>query len=235
MPNLRGLSISILLLALAAPAMAQTHPVAPPPQPPDAAKGPSLEETMKFIQDKLNGQGRVGYVYMVSNLKGINYRYYYVISDAQADAATCTLKLKETINLVIDPDAGTNYTEGGNQVTGDDLHRTLVETSTTPLRKVVSLTVQPLEEAANTNNARAAHPEITVQVNPPVFNLTLTAGDKDVQFHVESTRGKGKPSVGDNTGNSNSFTFQEEGLADRVAKAITHAVELCGGGSKDPF
>lgn len=29
--------------------------------------------------------------------------------------------------------------------------------------------------------------------------------------------------------------FQDASLADRVAKAITHAVELCGGGNKEPF
>lgn len=31
------------------------------------------------------------------------------------------------------------------------------------------------------------------------------------------------------------FEFMDAGLADRVAKAMTHAVELCGGGNKEPF
>ncbi len=31
------------------------------------------------------------------------------------------------------------------------------------------------------------------------------------------------------------FLFRDEEMANRVAKAMTHAIELCGGGSKDPF
>ena len=31
------------------------------------------------------------------------------------------------------------------------------------------------------------------------------------------------------------FMFLDETLANRVAKALIHAVELCGGGNKDPF
>ena len=33
----------------------------------------------------------------------------------------------------------------------------------------------------------------------------------------------------------NMFPFTNADLANRVAKAITHAVELCGGGNKDLF
>jgi hypothetical protein len=33
----------------------------------------------------------------------------------------------------------------------------------------------------------------------------------------------------------NWFPFTDADLADRVAKAITHAIELCGGGNKEPF
>ncbi len=34
---------------------------------------------------------------------------------------------------------------------------------------------------------------------------------------------------------SSVFPFTDPNLADRVAKALTHAVELCGGGNKEPF
>lgn len=38
------------------------------------------------------------------------------------------------------------------------------------------------------------------------------------------------------TGNAeNYFIFTDADTADRVAKAMVHAVELCGGGNKDPF
>jgi tetratricopeptide (TPR) repeat protein len=38
-----------------------------------------------------------------------------------------------------------------------------------------------------------------------------------------------------NVNSDNWFLFNDADLADRVAKAITHAIELCGGGNKDPF
>jgi hypothetical protein len=34
---------------------------------------------------------------------------------------------------------------------------------------------------------------------------------------------------------ANGFYFADEEMANRVAKALVHAVELCGGGNKDPF
>jgi hypothetical protein len=37
-------------------------------------------------------------------------------------------------------------------------------------------------------------------------------------------------------GNQNTgFYFLDEDVANRIAKAMVHAVELCGGGNKDPF
>jgi hypothetical protein len=36
-------------------------------------------------------------------------------------------------------------------------------------------------------------------------------------------------------GESVSLEFLDEEIANRIAKAMSHAVELCGGGSKDPF
>lgn len=78
---------------------------------------------MQFIQDKLNGQGQVGYVYTQSNLPGVTFRIHYTISNALADPAACTLRASITSFTEIDPDHGTTYSEGGVTVTGDDLRR----------------------------------------------------------------------------------------------------------------
>jgi hypothetical protein len=40
--------------------------------------------------------------------------------------------------------------------------------------------------------------------------------------------------AGDKTGEYG-FIFADEGIANRIAKVLTHAVELCGGGNKEPF
>jgi hypothetical protein len=53
----------------------------------------------------------------------------------------------------------------------------------------------------------------TVKVDPGVYRLTITW-----------------------LGGGQSFLFfRDEEIANRIAKAMNHAVELCGGGSKDPF
>jgi len=36
-------------------------------------------------------------------------------------------------------------------------------------------------------------------------------------------------------GGEKDFALYDESLANRIAKALVHAVELCGGGSKEPF
>jgi hypothetical protein len=35
-------------------------------------------------------------------------------------------------------------------------------------------------------------------------------------------------------GVENVFTFDDSALADRIARAMVHSVELCGGGQKSP-
>jgi hypothetical protein len=201
MPNLRGLSISILLLALAAPAMAQTHPVAPPPQPPDAApasSGPSLEVTLQFIADKINENGTINYVaFGQSTTDGSTFskKFSKTFSQARPDAAQCTVSyhFKEIIDgqKMSDLDAGV------------------------PLREVQDVVVMPLEQAITQSWAAGGHPEmVVISVSPPftvVKVRRLHGGDSNIEFADAS-------------------------FADRVAKAITHAVELCGGGEKpEPF
>jgi hypothetical protein len=69
------------------------------------------------------------------------------------------------------------------------------------------------------------------------------------QYQTESDASSGAPNIVTTATNpsltallvqkthngSNLFPFTNPELADRVAKAFTHAVELCGRGNKDPF
>ncbi len=72
-------------------ASARAQDVPPPPKPKD--NGPSLELTMKFIQDKLNGQGKVNYVSIwhdsVNNVVNQRGRVANTMSDVEANAASC--------------------------------------------------------------------------------------------------------------------------------------------------
>ena len=207
--------------------------VPPPPRPADS--GPSLADTMNFIQDKLNAQGRVGYVRTQSNLTGLTYRQFYTISNVVADPATCTLRKEETNNTQIEIEAGREYREGGKLLAGEDLVRTQVETSTVHLKDIKDLSVAPMQDEINRGFAQAAHPEISASITPEVFYLKLNGNGQVFTFHVVYTVGHQTPQTRESSSDADTLTIRDADTADRLAKAFTHAVELCGGGSKDPF
>ncbi len=221
------------LVVSGAPAQ-QKKSVPPPPKPKD--EGPSLEVTMKFIQDKMNDHGTVGFVMTRSNANGVLFRTYSLISEAAGDASTCTLQAKKKGTIKIEVPDGTTYNEGGKAVSGDDLRREMVYTSTSPFKDVVSIVVESAQDRDNRGAAEAAHPEITVSYTPAIYDLVLKGTKKDAfSFHSTYNKGKEPPQDKDSTGDITWFMFRDEDTANRVAKAMLHAVELCGGGNKDPF
>lgn len=83
-----------------------------------------------------------------------------------------------------------------------------------PFAKLVDVVVEPAPQESSEENARAGHPNwIGTSSNPAVTTLLARRPDNV----------------------SNTMFFTDANVADRVAKAMTHAIELCGGGSKDPF
>jgi hypothetical protein len=81
------------------------------------------------------------------------------------------------------------------------------------LRDVRDLVVLPADQEMKRSYAAAGHPTWDARVEPAMF--------------LVEAREAGNQSIG--------FYFPDEDMANRIAKALTHAVELCGGGSKDPF
>jgi hypothetical protein len=83
-----------------------------------------------------------------------------------------------------------------------------------PLNDVQNIVVKPFAQYQTEMNAIGGLPNfITTSTNPPLTALVVR-----------------RPH-----GLENWFPFTDADLADRVAKAITHAIELCGGGNKEPF
>jgi hypothetical protein len=87
-----------------------------------------------------------------------------------------------------------------------------MDTAGIPLKDVTEVVVTTMEQTLKESNSKAGHPELAFRVDPPVFVLEV--------------RQKIGPSF---------WYLYDESLASRIAKALVHAVELCGGGSKDPF
>jgi hypothetical protein len=228
-----SLAVAICLTVGASHAQ-EKKPVPPPPKPIDDR--PNLELTMKFIQDKLNDQDTVGYLYTRSNGSGALFRHHYLLSDVVADASTCTLRVKEKDNVQIEVTDGVTYQEGGKAVTGDELQRELFTTSTSLFKQVVSIEVDSAEDFWNRRTAESAHGDITFTFTPAVYNVTLNGTTQDAfSVHITATNGRQSPQNSETRSKQKTFVFRDEETANRVARAMTRAVELCGGGSKDRF
>ena len=80
-------------------------------------------------------------------------------------------------------------------------------------RRVEKLEVATAQDADNRAIARAGEKALTEKTEPVVYRLYVGYLGTGGMF----------------------LYFRDEEIANRVAKAMLHAVELCGGGSKDPF
>jgi hypothetical protein len=79
---------------------------------------------------------------------------------------------------------------------------------------VRDIAVMPVEQYQKEYDTAGGHPEFSYRIDPQVFALDVHRTDKG----------------------TNVFYFIDEQMANRVAKAMVHAVELCGGGAKpEPF
>ncbi|MGA7410097.1 MAG: hypothetical protein WBW33_06400 [Bryobacteraceae bacterium] len=167
----------------------------PPPPPPKKDDGPSIEDTMKFIEEKLTSVGKLNFiVYIHDNKAGSDWTNSRTIEIDKVYASPAFCRLDYHISAVRDGESLTN---------GD---------SSFHLKTVQEIDVLPFEQWAKEGDAKAGHPEWTSRVDPPIFlvNVQLKTGGQQ-------------------------FFFPKEALANRVAAALNHAVELCGGGSKEPF
>jgi hypothetical protein len=183
---------------------------APAVQPPAAApadNGPSLAETMQFIQDKLNEIGKLAFAATLqdtsseSNGSTWSQTIQNEISYVVADQNQCRISYHwKTTNQ------GSPYWEKRIPTSRD-------ENDVFLLRDLRAIALKPFEQERNELYAKMGSSAIVLSTNPPITVLVVR-----------------RPH-----GEDNIFTFTDADLADRVAKAMLHAVELCGGGNKEKF
>jgi hypothetical protein len=82
-----------------------------------------------------------------------------------------------------------------------------------PLGKVENVEIVPEEQAWKRVDSKMGNTTWSYKADPPVFVVRINRAD----------------------GISNEFNFYDEYLANRVAKAVVHATELCVGSEKEPF
>ena len=214
-------------------AAAEQPPAAVVPAAPvaaSAASSPTLADTMKFIQEKLKEQGLVEFVETVSvqNQPSITIRISVRSKDDDvvADPAACTLHAAGTY------DSNTVASAGGKTISTEDQHSYL--SGTLAFKDVEKITVEHVLDFFNRHTAESGHPEFTATAGTPVFFVELSA-TKTLFTRHETNMGNKAPVVTDEPLKEAGLVFRDEETANRVAKAILHAVELCGGGNKDPF
>jgi len=81
------------------------------------------------------------------------------------------------------------------------------------LKDVIAIDVLSGEQDQKETDTQQGHPEYSYRLDPPIFVLKVRRPNNIL----------------------NAFAFYREDDANRTAKALNHAVELCGGGNKDPF
>lgn len=183
------------------------------------SNAPSLQETMKFIQERMNAQGLVAWM-VERSWDGVKERHADQLSDVVADPATCTLAAKK-IHLL--------SWEGGSFPDEKSRHQRSAETSVSSFKDVERITVESLQDVGNHSLAEAGHADFHMTLSPTVFAVTLGAAKPAFQVHATMAVGNDQPTTTDQTFPENSFKFRDEEMANRVAKAMARAVELCGG------
>jgi hypothetical protein len=176
---------------------------AAPTNPPAAGapntNGPTLEVTMKFIQDKLSEVGTVnfaGYIHdSASNQDGVQ-KLSSTTSNVVANSGACSLTYHRLVF------------NGGRKEHNEDV---LIN-----LRDVKSIAVLPDEQDWQEYLVKTGDTTKTVKDVPDIYVLNIKLPK----------------------GVDHSIRIYEQEMADRIAKAMVHAVELCGGGSnnqQEPF
>jgi len=168
-----------------------------PQSPASGASGPSLEVTMKFIQNKLNGIGAISYTEFRrnTNIYGTwNLSFTNEISNVYTDQERCRISY--------------------HRKASDQIHTYKDEDKTFSLRDVQDVLVRPREQHQSEWLAKNGSPSvIVVYTSPPITEVELRHPHGEEDF----------------------FLFTDASLADRVARAFSYAIDLCGGGNKEPF
>ena len=174
-----------------------------------ATSSPSLAETMKFIQDKLNDNNKTSWIdnakYTRAEGTGWTDTVTHEFSSVVADTGQCRI----SYHIFTKHSASYTYmkTSDGKNNKGED--------KTFSLRSVQEIVVKPWEQYETEWLAKNGHPDKTIASSAPAITALVVRQPHGVE---------------------NVFTFTDAVLADRVARAMVHSVELCGGGkTEEPF
>jgi hypothetical protein len=203
------------------------HGAAPVDAQPAAAptdSGPSLAETLQFIRDKVNQQGSIAYTESVS------------YASNGADLGSTFQYSEESQVIAVDPAGGLSIQEQNSVAVRG------ITSNGTATWQVNFKDVDRLEVLNSADYKHRVAQGLVYVDSPPFFELLVhLASGKTVQQHSHAAASSGRHGKATEMSESKNvgefiLHFRDEDSADRVAKAMIHAIELCGGGSQpEPF
>jgi hypothetical protein len=221
------MTVCFAALAVSAVGAQEKKTVPPPPKP---AHGPSFEVTMKFIQDKLNEQGSFNSAETINVTDGSSQ------GPNESSFKTSVVEVNPPCGLSLErAEATTSYTW---RLRFKDVEKL----------EVLTLADYRTRQADAAEAVRRDMVHYVFRYDPPVYALAIYHSGKGAPFHMyrpkndffgeldtDITPEQQDASPGQR-GRFPELVFRDEDMANRVAKALVHAVELCGGGSTpEPF
>jgi hypothetical protein len=205
--NCLSLAIALFLSASVAQGQ-QKKPVPPPPKPAD--EGPSLETTMKFIREKLAERGQVNFTSSAST----GLKFEPAFNEVTADSSKCQLS---TVSVV----HGDKEYRFDNSLSFHDVEK---------------IEVILFADHLNRIHIDEGHPEIQETIVPARYSVNIFMMTGKLAHKSFSATARGEAASPENLDKKiESILMPDEDSANHLAKAMVHAVELCGGGNKDPF
>jgi hypothetical protein len=159
--NRKSLWLLPSLICFAASFVLAQQKAPPPPKPPD--DGPSLRDTMKFIQENLNSIGPIKLVdYIHNNITGENLTVQTMleISKVNANPDSCIVSYHHKSVFNASPHDF------------DFLLR---------LKAVKRIVVVSMEQDLKKSNSALGHPELNSRVDPPAFVLEAVMSNENDQ------------------------------------------------------
>jgi hypothetical protein len=211
------ITMCFVVLALNAAIAQHKKAISRQAQPTD--NGPSLEVTTKFIQDKLAEQGILHFIlYMHNNQSGHDdsAQRSYEVASLNFDSANC--KFESHYKIIITD----GWTTGMRVLS---------------FQSIKQVQVIPAGDWWTQELTDEGYPMKTVRVEPPLFMLSLGKPHNEPGTTCKTNDQPvacPDPTWTDRL--SMTWSFHDEDTANRVAKAVVHAIEICGGGSApEPF
>ena len=239
--------IPVVLLASALSASLYAQDVPPPPRPDDT--GPSMEVTAKYIQDKLNGRGKLTQKQRtLGDPPNVTTDIKTEVLSAIADASSCTLSFRQVEAEILDyvPEL-VSITDKSFRISFRDMNSFEVSEdegsgvmSYRPQFWHLAIKMSP-QGPAHLHSLFARNSRIDKEVEKArkqskmakaIADLTkeyVTRGYIPADYEIDVSGNDSRaPGVKDSEEEEVVVDFTDEDSANRMAKAMVRAVELCG-------